>query len=120
MTITIKKLQSRIISLRNENPPVKWRVICEAFGILKDNGLPDTGLASIIAYKDFDPTRMELRKRLNLSTVCPSCKRTIKKYNEHNHNATSVQPPSIKWWKSLSPIDRARHIQNLFELETGG
>lgn len=103
----------KIRKLRETNPPVKWEEICRAFGILKENGEPDTGLAHRIAYDEYEPKKQETRDRLGLKKICLSCGRGFRRAVS---GMASLSPWRV-WWRRLPPQERDRRIREDWEKE---
>lgn len=61
-TRPILRMAQKIKKMREMSPPKKWREICQIFGISKRDGSPDTGLAYLIAYDGFQPTKDVLKR----------------------------------------------------------
>lgn len=91
----------------------KWIKIAQAEKILKENGEPDPGLASLIAYKNYEPKGQALRERLGLKKFCFECMRGIRKIAS---GARSLSPWRV-WWRRLEPGDRDRWIRENYEKE---
>ena len=104
------RMAEKIRKFRARRKPLTLAAICLRMGILKTNGEPDTGLASLIA-DGFQPTRRETRSRLGLPDVCPKCLRPYPKPKEQR--STPLQrdvPEGLKWWRSLTKEEREKII----------
>lgn len=105
------RLAKRIRNRRSKGE--KWIEIAQAEKILKESGEPDPGLASLIAYKNYEPKGQELRDRLGLRKMCIECMRGFRKIAS---GARSLSPWRL-WWRRLKPAERDRAIREHYEKE---
>ena len=56
-----------------------WYDIADELGIVKGNGMPDTGLTYRIVMDGYEPKKPETRTRLGLPPVCPECHQKLPK-----------------------------------------
>lgn len=105
------RLAKRIRDKRDRG--VKWDKICLELGILKDTGLPDTGLAYRIAFDDYEPKGPDLRDRLGLRKICLAC---LRGFRQVSSSVRELSPWRL-WWRKLDPSDRDRRIRSEYEKE---
>jgi hypothetical protein len=90
--------------------PSLWRVICEKFNLHNPDGSPATGLASKIAYNDFEPGR-EVRLRIGLRDQCTKCRRPFRKPSTKRQPA--IITPARKLFNKMSQIEQDKLIEFL-------
>lgn len=91
----------------------KWEAIARAEGVVKEDGSPNPGLASRIAFDNYEPTGQELRDRLGLRKICLACMRGFRKVSS---SARSLSP-WLLWWRRLEPGERDRRIKSQYDNE---
>lgn len=111
----ITTIRRKIVSMRKKK--VHWVKICEALNIFDAHGNWDTGLAYKIAngLKDgrpYEPTELEVRRRLGLSTICKTCKRSI--HVKKSKSEPRDEPAYMKWWRGISPESRNQLIKEMY------
>lgn len=89
----------------------RWEKICLDLRILKEDGSPNHGLASRIAFDNYEPKGQELRDRLGLRKFCLACKRGFRKVS----SGVMSLSPWVLWWRRLDPQERDRRIREIWE-----
>lgn len=108
----IARMGKKIRSLRDRG--VRWREVCLQFDppIVTAEGKPDTGLASLIAYQDFQPGK-EVCQRLGIRPMCTKCNRLYPVARANGHIKHELSAAEI-WWNGLSAKDRLEYKWQLY------
>jgi hypothetical protein len=121
MSRSITVLRRRIVKMRQRTPPVSWIEICRRLHILTDGGNPNTGLADDIGFKvdgngnPYEPRDPDVRERLGLTPVCPTCGRRINKKKAVTSRIQHPRKQAVAWWYSLSALEREAFINEKYE-----
>lgn len=116
-TTQTARIAKRIREFRERKHQLKWREICEPGrvtpnGILKDDGMADTGLALKIAYNNHEPERRDVRARLGLKDICTTCRRP---YRQKTVKAVVTPSRARTWFQSLPREKQEEALQFLYE-----
>lgn len=107
----IRKARERILN----GKPTPWRLVCVIVRpqIIKVNGDPDTGLASRIAYDNYEPG-LDIQRRLGLREICTRCHRPFRKKVVREK---VVPSKGRAWWNSLSFEKQEAILGRLWKLD---
>lgn len=82
-----------------------WRAVARQHAIFNEHGQVNPALAERIAMQDYEPVKMETRRRLGLPEICVTCKRRIKAPE------TGIRKVN---WRSLIDLDE-NTLRRIFE-----
>jgi hypothetical protein len=98
----------RKIRHAREKLKMRWKDICELYGIFTEDGKINPGMAYKIAYYKHEPGT-KVSHRIGLPEVCHECKRKIR--HRHKQAAPRAKSPARAWWDHLKPGERQKVIE---------
>lgn len=92
--------------------------LCAELGILDAKGKPNPGLAHNIAHgrhgKPYEPMELDVRNRLGLKPICPSCKRPLLDPDRPKPMPKEYEVYEL-FWRKLSPSQRKAVMRYVYD-----